>query len=39
GPDELIGKVVNVKITKMKPWALFGEIVNQEGIAYCISPA
>jgi len=26
GPDELIGKVVNVKITKMKPWALFGEV-------------
>lgn len=26
GSNDLIGKVVNVKITKAKPWALFGEV-------------
>ena len=28
GHNDLIGKLVNVKITEIKPWALFGEIVN-----------
>jgi tRNA-2-methylthio-N6-dimethylallyladenosine synthase len=27
GSDDLIGKLVNVKITQVKPWSLFGELV------------
>jgi len=26
--DELLGKIVNVKITQIKSWALYGEVVN-----------